>query len=70
MNRIDNNHTDDLHIRSSIRKIEQSIDELEKAKAALISMLPQKPVSSKNIIIKLSNGKSVDALGREVDHGS
>lgn len=62
--------TDTLHIRSSIKKIEQSIDELEKAKAVLVSILPKKPVSAHNVIIELSNGKSINALGQEVDHGS
>ncbi len=62
-------NTDNLHLRKSIKQIEQSIDELKKAKAVLVSMLPKKTVSAKNIIIKLSNGRSVDALGREVNYG-
>ena len=63
-------NTDNLHLRKSIKKIEQSIDELKKAKAVLVSMLPKKPVSAEKIVIQLSNGRFIDALGREVDNGS
>lgn len=58
-----------LYIRSSIKKIENSIEELEKIKAGLVSMLPQKTLDPSKRIITLPGGKIVDFSGKEVGNG-
>lgn len=58
--------TDTLHIRSSIKKIEQSILELEKAKSVLLSMLPKKNVDASTCFITLPGGKVIDYTGKEI----
>lgn len=62
-------NTNELLIRNQIETLRQVVDGIEKQIAVLASGLPKKPVSAQNIIIKLSNGKSIDALGREVSNG-
>lgn len=62
-------NTNELLIRSQIETLRQVVDGIEKQIAVLASGLPKKPISAQNIIIKLSNGKSIDALGREVSNG-
>jgi len=61
--------TNDLHIRNGIKKIEQSIQELEKAKAVLLSMLPKKKPDVSACIITLPGGKVIDYTGKEVSNG-
>lgn len=62
--------TGDIHIRSSIKKIEHSIEELEKAKSVLISMLPKKILDPSKRIITLPGGKVIDFSGKEVVNGN
>lgn len=56
----------ELHIRQSIKKLDQSIDELQKAKSVLISMLPKKKRDLSSCVITLPNGKVLDYKGKEV----
>lgn len=62
-------YTEDMHIRISIKKIEQSIDELEKAKAVLLSMLPKKKVNISELQIELPGGGMMDYKGKEIKDG-
>ena len=57
MEKSNEHKTGDIHIRSSIKKIEHSIKELEKAKAVLVSMLPQKILDPAKRIITLPGGE-------------
>jgi hypothetical protein len=54
---------DMLHIRRSVKKIEQSIEELEKAKSVLLSLLPRSKVSASELIITLPGGKTINGNG-------
>ena len=58
-----------LHLKNGIKRIEQSIDELEKAKAVLLSMLPRKPIDTSKNLIQLPGGKVIDFSGKEVKNG-
>ncbi len=62
--------TDNLHIRRSIQKIEESIQELEKTKSVLVSMLPKKKVDVATLRVRLPGGKIINALGKEVKDGN
>ena len=59
----------DIHIRASIKKIEDSISELEKTKSVLLSLLPKSKTNASDIKITLSSGKVIDAIGRVVNGG-
>lgn len=61
--------TGDTHIRGSIKKIENAIEELEKAKAVLISTLPKKIFDPSKRFITLPGGKIIDFKGKEVING-
>lgn len=65
-------HISEQHIRRSIRQIDVSIDELQKARAVLCAMLPRKPADTSCEIV-FPSGKVIDSKGRlrkGVKHGN
>ena len=67
MNQPRKNENNTLHIRRCIQTIDDSINQLEKARASLVALLPRNKFKAVDYRIKLPDGRIIGPGGKVIE---